>query len=254
MITIRTLAKSSWALAFVGLSILLASACGSESTTISGNALVISRIPWTAPETAHYKITHGGDDIGTGDLKIEKADAFLQLAQDFRFPDRGVTDLAVAMVDPVTLAPNTVTLVINGEKGPRNCKADYAETKVHVEQSSSEGQRTDDLEVPTKSYDTWSDLFLWRTVAYTTGYEASYPDVLSCSLGKPERLTVTLKVIGKQSVTVPAGTFETWRLEIDSGGQTQDAWYATTPDQQMIRYDNGDLLFELTSVEKSGGG
>ena len=52
----------------------------------------------------------------------------------------------------------------------------------------------------------------------------------------------------KEEVEVPAGTFQAWRLEIRSGGRTQKAWYADDGPRTLVRYDNGDLVFELESI------
>jgi hypothetical protein len=55
-------------------------------------------------------------------------------------------------------------------------------------------------------------------------------------------------VTGRETVEVPAGTFETWRLEIRSPDGTQRAWYADTERRPLVRYDNGNLVFELLSL------
>ena len=61
-------------------------------------------------------------------------------------------------------------------------------------------------------------------------------------------LPVVLKVKKTEEITVAAGTFEAWRLEIRSGGRTQKAWYANDEQRTLVRYDNGDLVFELESI------
>jgi hypothetical protein len=58
-----------------------------------------------------------------------------------------------------------------------------------------------------------------------------------------------LEVRGKETVEVPAGTFEAWRLKISSGDGDQTAWYADTPERPLVRYDNGRQVFELLSLE-----
>jgi hypothetical protein len=52
----------------------------------------------------------------------------------------------------------------------------------------------------------------------------------------------------KEDVQVPAGNFQAWRLEIRSGGRTQKAWYADDARRTLVRYDNGELVFELESI------
>ena len=49
----------------------------------------------------------------------------------------------------------------------------------------------------------------------------------------------------EEEVTVPAGTFEAWELEIDSGGANQRAWFAKDAALTLVKYDNGRETFEL---------
>ena len=103
--------------------------------------------------------------------------------------------------------------------------------------------------MPTRSYDSWTDVFLWRTIDFRDGYEASYSDVLSATLARPQVISQTVRVKGKETVIVPAGTFEAWRLEIRSDDGSQEAWYADTATRPLVRYDNGSLVFELLSLQ-----
>jgi len=228
--------------------LLAVAACGGDTTVLSGRE-VVSTIPWTPPQTAHYRLLQGDNVKGTGELQIEAQGETLVLRQNFAFPDQKLTDEVSVVVDGATLRPQSAERVINGPEGKRRCQAQYTGTKVTVEQRSEKDQRTDLLDVPARSYDSWSDIFLWRTLAFAADYEATYSDVLSCTLAKPEVISVALKLKEKETVTVPAGTFQAWRLEIRSGGRTQNAWYADDPARTLVRYDNGDLVFELEGTD-----
>ncbi|MBI2912322.1 MAG: DUF3108 domain-containing protein [Chloroflexi bacterium] len=228
--------------------LLAAAACGGETAVLSGRE-VVSSIPWMAPETAHYRLLDGDDVKGTGELRIETQGDTLVFRQSFAFPDEKLTDDVSVVADAATLEPLSAERTIDGPEGARHCQAQYASGKVLVEQQSEKDQRADELDVPTHSYDSWSDLFLWRTLAFAADYEASYSDVLSCTLAKPQVISVVLKLKEKENVTVPAGTFQAWRLEIRSGGRTQKAWYADDLARTLVRYDNGDLVFELEGTE-----
>ena len=153
------------------------------------------------------------------------------------------------MADAGSLRPQSVERVINGPQGERRCQAQYVGSVATVTQRSEKDERTDRLDVPIGSYDSWSDLFLWRTLAFAQDFEITYSDVLSCTLAKPQVMPVALKLMDKETVSVPGGTFQTWRLEIRSGGRTQKAWYSDDQARTLVRYDNGDLVFELESTE-----
>ena len=229
---------------------LLAAGCSDDSNSVISNTEVVSQIPWAGPEVARYHIAQ--DDVeGIGILVLEESDGVLVLSQSFDVPEEGVTDTIVVDTDPDTIRPLTVSRVIDGPDGVRICDAQYAPSSVTVEQVGEDEERTDVLEVPDRSYDSWADLFLWRTLDFRPGFQVSYRDVLSCSLAKPELLTVGLTVKGLETITVPAGTYDTWRLEIDSGGGTQDAWFADDESRVLVKYDNDLQVWELESFETS---
>ena len=219
---------------------------GGEDELVASD--VVSAIPWTAPETARYRLLQGDDVKGSAELQIEESGGALVLRQNFNIPDEDVTDSVLVEVDPETLRPKIVERTIDGPEGRRQCEAVYGDGVVTIEQRTEEDERTDTLSVPEQHYDSWSDLFLWRTLDFFEGQELKYVDVLSCSLAKPDLLPVVIKVKETEEVTVPAGTFQAWRLEIRSGGHTQKAWYANDERRTPVRYDNGDLVFDLESI------
>ena len=231
----------------VALLLSLLAACSGDGDDLVARDIV-SDIPWTGPESFKYRLLQGDDVKGTGALTLSVATDTYVMEQAFEIPEEEVTDSISAEVEADTLAPRKVERVIDGPEGERRCEATYAENTVTVEQRAGEDERTDTLSLPTPHYDSWSDLFLWRTIEFFEGQELEYVDVLSCSLAKPDVLSVVLKVKEKEEVEVPAGTFQAWRLEIRSGGRTQKAWYADDEPRTLVRYDNGDLVFELEST------
>ena len=245
----RALRAVRWRFALLLTLALAAAACGGGSSTLSDSGPVLSAIPWTAPETASYRISTDGEQNGTAELRVEADGGSVKLTQEFDFPGQGVKDTIAVEADALSLRPQRVSRTIDGPEGQRVWDARYEGNSVTVDQHSEKDRRTDTLDVPTRSFDSWSDLFLWRTLAFADGYEVSYQDVLSSGLGKPELLSVVLKVKPRETVSVPAGEYQAWRLEIRSGGETQTAWYADDARRTLVRYDNGDLVFELESQE-----
>lgn len=228
----------------------LLAACSDDSGELVARDIV-SEIPWTAAgETANYRLMQGDDRKGSGVLgigwPIDTRD--LRLVQFFEFPEDNIKDEVSASVDAGTLRPIGVSRTIDGPEGKRECEANYGPLRVRVDQRAGQDERKDELDIPPEHYDSWTDLFLWRTIEFFEGNEVKYVDVLSCSLAKPDLLSVVLKVKEVEEVTVPAGMFHAWRLEIRSGGRTQKAWYADDDRRTLVRYDNGDLVFELESI------
>ena len=232
---------------FVGLCLLAlaVAACESETVVLSGQT-VVSNIPWEGPEEARYRLMDGDEVRGSAILRIELQDGKVIFTQEFESEE--FSDEVEAVADSETMRPISVERVVDGPEGARRWQVEYRDGSALVEQRTEDDDRRDEITVPTRSYDSWTDVFLWRTIDFREGYEATYADVLSATLAKPQVISQSLKVTGKETVEVPAGTFETWRLEIRSPDGTQQAWYADTETHPLIRYDNGSLTFELLSL------
>ena len=231
-----------------GLSLLglTLAACQSENSVLSGQP-ILSSIPWQAPEEARYRLLDGDELTGSGVLRIESAGGEIILSQEFESEE--FRDEVVAVVDAQTLRARSVQRVIDGPEGARRWEVEYQDSTAVVVQRSEDDERRDEVSAPLQSYDSWTDVFLWRTIDFREGYEATYRDILSATLTRPHLISQTLEVTGRETVEVPAGTFQAWRLEIRSSGDKQTAWYADMETRPLVRYDNGNLVFELLSVE-----
>jgi hypothetical protein len=237
-------------IAVLAAAVLVLAACGNgEGATITQNTVVVSDIPWTAPERAEYRLMRGNDVAGSGVLSIEEDGDTLVLRQNFRAADGETTDDVQVVVNASDLRPLTVSREIDAPQGLCTCEAEYRGTVATVYQQTERDERTDALNVPARAYDSWADLFLWRTLDFREGFDAVYSDALTCTLARPEVIRVNLDVKGLETVEVPAGTFEAWRLEIRSGGETTKAWYADDDRRTLVRYDNNTYVFELESID-----
>jgi hypothetical protein len=235
--------------------LLAAAGCGGDETSdISTGGPVLGEIPWQDSERAVYRVLDGDEEIGSAGLSIgcnSASGAFpgfpgtCLFVQTFEFSDRGITDEVLAVADAATLEPRRVTRTVDGPDGKRTWEATYGGSAVTVEQRDENDDRTDELDVPQDHNDTWTDLFLWRTLDLSEGYEGKYMGVVTADFSKPDVITIALKVTGLEEVSVPAGTFSAWRLEIRSGGRTQKAWIADNPQRTLLRYDNTEIVFEL---------
>jgi len=231
------------ALSFLALAM---AACQEETSTLSGEDIV-SNIPWRAPEEARYRLLDGEEVKGSGVLRIESDDGETTFTQEFESEE--FHDEVVAVADAQTLRARSVQRVIEGPEGPRRWQVEYRDSTALVIQRSEEDERRDEVSIPANSYDSWTDIFIWRTIDFREGYEATYTDVLSATLAEPQVISQTLEVTGRETVEVPAGSFDAWRLEIRSSGGKQKAWFADDEARTLVRYDNGNLVFELLSIE-----
>jgi hypothetical protein len=225
----------------------LAAACTDEDVTAND---IVGAVPWEGPETAKYIVFDNDDEEAVGSLTmtIEPGPAITTLRQYFEFPDAGFVNDAAVVVDSTTLQPRETHFQIEGPEGDLVCDAQYTAGEVTAHRVGEDGERDDTLDIPHTVYDSWSDLFVWRTLPFAEGYAAEYADVLSCTLDRTQLIGVGLSVREMEEAEVPAGAFDAWRMEIDSGGDTQHAWYSADEAHLLLRYDNGEVTFELLEV------
>ena len=241
------------------LSCILLAACTLADEESVPTQDIVDSIPWTVGEETSYTIMDGDEMRGTGVLRIAQEDAEarsgqLKLSQRYQNPD--FDDVSSVLVDAQTLKAVEAERVITGEDGVLRIEVHYAGGIVEIEriateEGKDEERRIDRLDVPEHAYDTAASLFLWRTIPMQVDYQAAYRSMATAVVGKSQENRVTLRGLRQESVEVPAGTFEAWRLEVRApGGVRQTAWYSADSARRLLKYDDGTYTFLLESVEE----
>jgi hypothetical protein len=220
--------------------LILLAACSSRSGPPASD--VAGPAPWPDAESLDYNLVNdAGKELARGTLSVAALGATTKLSQ--KFESETTADSIDVIVDSKTLKPVSSVRTIDNENPDDEDLIEVTYTEAGA--SVKVGDRQTGLSVPEHAYDNDTSLFLWRTLPFADGYEASYVTIIT---NRRNRQDVVLNVRGKESVTVPAGTFECWRLEISTENARQVAWYADTPSRPLVKYDNDrDVIFELTS-------
>jgi hypothetical protein len=175
--------------------------------------------------------------VGQGTLSIRIEGLTTRLSQSYS--DGANSDEASVVVDSATLKPVSATRTITSATDKDELSVNYTSDGALIKH----GDRQSGLTVPEHSYDNDTSLFLWRTVKFEPGFTTAYVSIIT---NRRDRHDVELRVIGKEQVSVAAGQFAAWRIEIESDNATQTAWYADTPARHLLKYDNDrGTTFEL---------
>lgn len=229
----------------------LTASCNAKAPTVT-TMDIVTGIPWSAPESLAYELKQNDTVQGTTTLSIERKDADFVLTQATKAPSGVNSDISVITADASTLKPKSATRTIIDSKQKTLLEVTY--TDVSASQCSSKRQakikqsvfsppgaakpdsvRSNPLCLPANSYDNDESLFIWRTIDFRKGAQVTYTTVTA---GRRDTHLVTLTVTGQEKVTVPAGTFDAWRVEVASERSRQQAWFATTPDRRLLQYVN----------------
>ncbi len=204
--------------------------------------------PWQAPETLEYVLLdrNDGEEVGRGTLEVAEKASRYELSQKFG-NEKGDYDNSAVLVDPTTLKPisGTRDRLVDDERNRLRSTYDAAENVVTIIELNDRGERPVPHRLKSDYYDNDSSLFLWRSLDFVEGFTVDYHTVVT---GSGEQPVLHLEVVRKERITVPAGTFETWRLEIRGQDRAQVAWYADTPERVLVQYDNSVQFFQLTST------
>jgi hypothetical protein len=228
----------------------LAFACAPRDAIVTQDIVVT--IPWPDHEESQYVLLDrkGEKELGAGMLTADLKDGQYELRLHFdgSGDKAGNSDDTTLLVNSTTLKPVSLDYVKVADSDRFHIKAAYddAEGVVNITEIKDNGdERLVPLRLKEHHYDNDSSLFLWRTIDFKENYVAHYRTVIT---GNRTQLTVTLAVKRKEQITVPAGTFDTWRVEIHAGDIHQVAWIADTPQRAIVQYDNSQLLFQLKSI------
>ncbi len=119
-------------------------------------------------------------------------------------------------------------------------RADYTADKVTVTQLADNQRRTIDLE--NRVFDNEQCAELFRRLPLAVGYQTTVPIV--SSLGAA-RVDLGLEVAGKETIEVPAGKFECFKLVLSVG---QEFWISADEKRYLVRFQAGGVTADLSKI------
>lgn len=237
----------------------LGSACGA-TTPSAETSIIVSQVPFVDGEQYVYRLVDiEGEPLGSGVLETRREDSRFVLVQryegieeDGRAAPTDVTELAV---DASTLAPFGALREAAREDDDGLPERDlyewaYAEGDeddiLTIDRDLDGDQRTNEMKLRSNYYDNESSLWLWRTLDFDEEFDLNY---VSVNPIERTQQTVNIQTPAQETIEVPAGTFEAWRVIVRNGRAIRSAWINVEAPHQLLQWDNGDLIFQLESFE-----
>ena len=230
-----------WAALWAGILLVLLAACGGPAV----QPLAFRPAPWQDGEVSVYRVADAsGVELGTAQWAWARmADGGWLQTYEMRLSgrlDRG----------EVLLGDDLAMQSAWREVGGNRYEVRYAADGITLTTTVAGATTSKTLKPIADAVDNDVSLLLQRALPLTAGYATRYTDVIPTSgAAVPVKLTVT----GAETVTVPAGAFPAWQVELSFGSGKHDAWYGQAAPYPLVKYRNraSGSVFELLSF---GGG
>jgi hypothetical protein len=249
---------------------LLAAACGSSAATPpAGSTAVPTAVgatsptagaqgfvaglnptaPWSGEEHFLYNADQNGKSLGTSTVDIlpdgqgwtiNWVDALPPLSQTIKMRvDANLRPLGEDKTTETVQNSQNVTVTVS---------TTYHDSKLDINAVVNGQNRNASVDVPADSLDNDQVLMTLRALNFSEGLQTHFTTVVANSATK---VPSTATVQGKESVTVPAGTFDTWKVVLSFGqGADQTVWYQVDAPHQMVQYDNTSFKYVLAKPAK----
>ena len=251
--------RMRWTAALLALLALPALACATGGAGSGDTEDIVRAVPFEDGERLVYELVDAdGVVVGRGVFTTTARDGAFELIQTYDEAatpsgERPIIDVATVVVDAATLRPRTSerTIQRRDPSDDESYEATYgaggAEAQLVITQVSGGDERTREVELRDHHYDSQSSLWIWRAIALGEGFEANY---VSVNPRDASQVTARLVLVDRQTIEVPAGSFDTWRLQVRNGRDTRIAWIHVEPPHEIVQWDNGTLFLRL--VETGG--
>ena len=212
--------------------------------------LIFGEPVWADGETSVYRVTNREDRIvGTAAFQVnrrEQDDGWTLMRE---INDAGVSERATIEMQPIGYRPVYSHLVRTFGGGKQVVETQFEGAQVDIALTNRQGATVyQRVQVPSDIRDERTLLLIIRALPLAQGYATRINSFLPIA-GQMER--VALQVRRKENVTVPAGSFDTWVVELKANDRTTRAWVVQAAPFPVVKFVDGrsQATFELIGFE-----
>jgi hypothetical protein len=218
--------------------------------------LLLGEAVWQSGERSLYQVTNReGRVVGAAHITIEMGGEHIDEGWTFRqeIGDIGVSEISTVEAQRRGYIPVHSYMVRISDGGRRQVvEAEYDRAEVNIALTSLQGSTVyERVNVPSDVRDDRTILSLVRTLPLAQGYVTAMNSFLPIT-GLMERQAI--RVVRGEQITVPAGSFDTWLVELKTPARTTRAWIAKESPHILVKFVEGrsQATFDLTDYEPGG--
>ncbi len=240
--------------------VLLSSACGSATNatitstpravssaapaaTQTSSGLGFNAAPWQNGSTVSYEWVNdqSSSQIGTSQVSFALQNNVWTVSQKDKIGELNQT--SEIMVNAQTLEPIGEKKTIKSPNTNADITTTYKNGKLDISAAVNGKNSSASIDVPTNAIDNDQLLMTLRALPFSQGFKTNYVVIVAQNALK---VNTTITVLTQEKIDVPAGSFQTWKVEIQAGQFTQNAWYQVDAPHELVQYDNGTNRMELS--------
>ena len=211
--------------------------------------LQFNTAPWQPGEASTYQLTDvNGDYAGTAryDLTRLSAEGWNQRRE---INSQGTQEIVAVDMSDDTFRPIESTLIRIMGDGTEVVRADYKGSQADLELTTKLNITTQQrVSIPSDAREQATVVMLLRALPLAEGYAARL-NVFLPVVGILDRVTV--EVVGREEISTPTMTYDTWHVRLATPDSTTEAWVATQSPFPVIKFvdsRNGGT-FELSEFQ-----
>jgi len=134
-----------------------------------------------------------------------------------------------------------------------NFHAEYTPVQVKVQSPGEDEVAVNEFDLTDTVYDNEQAVQLMRRLPLAVGYKTKLPIFVTFTGGK--HLEVAMEVLEKETVTVPAGEFECYKVKLEiENVLSQSLWFSADANRYLVKLDAEGIVGELASITKNVAG
>ncbi len=207
--------------------------------------------PWQPGEISRLEARDPrGGLMFTWELSVESRGAQSVLITEQRAA--GFHERAVVFADPYNLIPSRTEFERESVEGRVTFLAEYRQDEVTIGANVPQGHEEAAVKLPARPfYDNEQFVMVIRALPLSDRFRGTLRNIVTRAGAQD---SITLRVRGRESVSVPAGEFDTWKVQLAGTGQL--AWIAVAHPHQLVKYENqtAGTLSELVEYAEGTAG
>ncbi len=205
---------------------------GLPAAGCGGGSEVTLSIPWQAGELSVFELSQRGQVIGSTSTRVDLRDGRWVLVS--RVDVATGYEQSTVLAHAETLVPERTEFEAETAQGRVTYTAVYAGDKVTIEARRPDVEQRATVRLPAPPYhDNEQFILLLRALPLKEGWKGSVNLIVTRSASK---IQLAVAVVGRETVTTPAGDFDAWKVELR--GANQFGWVEVAPPHRLVKYEN----------------